>query len=200
MYVSVDNMVIDWLTGKDKSLGTIFSLELKFKDFDGFSRWIENFSPSSHIRLEPWLSSLALPPLTQLLGGGPERPTDRDRREAGVVGEELKKLLKKLTKDFSVEKLWKLTVSDDEHFSISDSLIASYVNDLQVEELYWKKPNLDIDVLLSQPHGAKSLRVISLFSSTIGSLMYWVGEEGVVRFPNVRAYLIVHVFGEADLT
>jgi hypothetical protein len=94
-------------------------------------------------------------------------------------------LLSKLSL-FGVKKVWRLEVEDDIHDPTSDTLICTFVRSLSIEQPDWQKPDLDIDLLLSKSKTVESLREISLYSSNIGSLINWSGEEGLIKFPKVR--------------
>lgn len=165
--------------GSIGSLGRLFSFKLLFKDMDKFARWLQTFEKSSHIQLEPWFLILRLPRLLRPQAGIiTHTQTDNVDRLLGS-------LLSKLSL-FGVKKVWRLEVEDDIHDPTSDTLICTFVRSLSIEQLDWQKPDLDIDLLLSKSKTVESLREISLYSSNIGSLINWSGEEGLIKFSKVR--------------
>jgi hypothetical protein len=152
---------------------------------EGFAHWLSAMQTCSKedmgIRFDPWLLLLRLPRISR---GTTETRQPRHSEDVDPIDKLLMKLFSLLDK-FEVKKVWNLDVADDTHKSTSDVLIATFLKRLHVEALNWRKPDLDIDQLLSIPDVSKALCEIHLYSGNVPSFMYWCGEDGLIRFPRV---------------
>jgi hypothetical protein len=91
-------------------------------------------------------------------------------------------------KAYGVKKIMKLLAIDSLLRGVDDHRVAQWASDFEVEELDWRKLDLDLDRFSS----SLPLRTICLYSrGNWGALYYWTSDEGVLKFNKV---CLVHTY------
>ncbi|KAK4111089.1 hypothetical protein N656DRAFT_168937 [Canariomyces notabilis] len=91
-------------------------------------------------------------------------------------------------KAYGVKKIMKLVAIDSLLRGVDDHRVAQWASDFEVEQLDWRKLDLDLDRFSS----SLSLRTICLYSRrNWGALYYWTSDEGVLKFNKV---CLIHTY------
>jgi hypothetical protein len=112
-----------------------------------------------------------------------------------TMSEPIKNLFDNLSHKFEIKRIVRLFAKDNVNDPIDDRLIAKWVEDFSVEQLDWRKRDMDISPLLEMAeHRKGSLRVLTLYTAGHWGIIYhWLSSDGLVAIPGVSwKTLVIH--------